>query len=254
MTLQNRPETLVETPVSRRTGTAVWRQIEEVLAADIVAGRLSGRLPNETELAGRFGVNRHTVRQAVKALAERGVLDVVHGKGTFVRDEVIDYQVGRRSRLAHSVARQRRVGNSRLLGSQVRVATADIQKLLELPAGSEVEQIDSWDVVDGRVIGVCTQYFPLPRFAGFASVYARLGKTHEALAEFGVTDFQRKLSRITARLPDRDMAEQLQQPATLPVLVVETVYVDETGQPIEYGLSYFSATSVQLVIEPEMTA
>ncbi|WP_374357059.1 phosphonate metabolism transcriptional regulator PhnF [Chitinimonas sp.] len=237
--------------VIRRAGTSVWRQIEEALAADILQGAVGERLPNETELAERFGVNRHTVRQAIKALAERGLVEVVHGRGTFVRDDLIDYQLGRRSRFAHSVAKARRAGKSQLLRAVTVAPRADILAMLELPPGSTVLQIDSWDVLDERVIGVCSQYFPLPRFAGFDEVYRETGKTHDALARFGVANFQRKLSRITARLPSREVAQQLGQPATLPILYVETVYADEAGTVIEYGITRFSSTAVQLVIEPE---
>lgn len=43
-------------------------------------------LPPETELAQWLGVSRPTMREAVRSLAERGVLRVVHGRGTFVAD------------------------------------------------------------------------------------------------------------------------------------------------------------------------
>lgn len=245
---------MTDTAIVRRSGTAIWRQIEDSLAEEILAGQLAGRLPNETGLAERFGVNRHTVRQAVKALAERGLVEVLHGKGTFVREDLIDYQVGRRSRLAHSVAEQRRVGRSRILQSVDTVARAEVQTLLALPAGAAVLRIDSLDLVDAdeRVIGVCTQYFPLPRFAGLATAYAELGQTHLALARLGVARFERKLSRITARLPSRETAQLLRQPASQPVLYLETVYVDEAGLPIEYGISRFAGAAVQLVVEPEV--
>jgi GntR family phosphonate transport system transcriptional regulator len=143
------------------------------------------------------------------------------------------------------------VGKSKVLRTAAVVPRSDILALMALPPDSEALQIDSWDVLDDRVIGVCTQYFPLPRFAGFDRVYAELGKTHAALAHFGVKEFQRKLSRITARAPSREVAHQLGQPASVPILYVETVYVDERGDVIEYGISRFSGTAIQLVIEPD---
>ncbi len=49
-------------------------------------GELSGgqRMPSETELATRFGVGRSTVREAMKALALMGVVEISPGRGTFV--------------------------------------------------------------------------------------------------------------------------------------------------------------------------
>lgn len=238
------------TPLSRGAGTTVWRQIEQVLATDILSGTLKGRLPNETALAERFGVNRHTVRQAAKALAERGLVEVLHGRGTFVREDLIDYELGQRTRFAHSLAKARRVGSSQLIAHADVFAKPDVQALLGMAPESLVAQIDSLDVVDGKVVGVCTQYFPLPRFTGIAAAYQTLGKTHLALAQFGVTSFKRKLSRATAKLPRKEVAMQLNQSTATPILYVESVYVDGDGVPIEYGISRFASNAVQLLIEP----
>ena len=50
------------------------------------------KLPNEVELAQQLGVSRATLREAIRTLADRGVLEVRRGKGTFVsrRVEEID--------------------------------------------------------------------------------------------------------------------------------------------------------------------
>jgi GntR family phosphonate transport system transcriptional regulator len=237
-------------PISRRPGTAIWRQIEESLAADILAGKLKGRLANETELAEQFGVNRHTVRQAAKALADRGLVEVIHGRGTFVCEHVIDYELGLHTRFAHSLAKARRVGSSHVTGHSETVPKREVLEMLGLPADAKVVQIDSLDVVDDKVVGVCTQYFPLPRFAGIAEALHETGKTHLALLRYGVDEFKRKMSRVTAKMPKREVAQQLSQPASTPILYVETVYVDGAGVPIEYGISRFNSTTVQLVIEP----
>src|ERR1700754_829017 len=43
------------------------------------------RIPPEPELVTMLGVGRNTVREAVRALAHAGLLDVRQGDGTFVR-------------------------------------------------------------------------------------------------------------------------------------------------------------------------
>ena len=64
-------------------------RIDEVrhgLLADLVNGTtpVGTKLPNEQEIAGRFGVSRATVREAVGGLVESGYLLRRHGSGTFV--------------------------------------------------------------------------------------------------------------------------------------------------------------------------
>lgn len=42
------------------------------------------KIPNEFDLARRFGVGRSTIREAVKGLVSKGILEVRRGSGTYV--------------------------------------------------------------------------------------------------------------------------------------------------------------------------
>src|SRR5207245_7949770 len=44
------------------------------------------QLPPERELAQQFGVSRTAVREAVKALREKGLVEAYPGRGTFITD------------------------------------------------------------------------------------------------------------------------------------------------------------------------
>jgi len=70
---------------TRRAGL-VDQVIEQVRAA-VATGEwpLGTRIPPEGELAEALGVGRNTVREAVRALAHAGLLEVRQGDGTFVR-------------------------------------------------------------------------------------------------------------------------------------------------------------------------
>ncbi len=61
-------------------------QVAERITGLIVddAYRAGHKLPNEYVLAERLGVGRSTVREAIKLLASRNVLEVRHGSGTYV--------------------------------------------------------------------------------------------------------------------------------------------------------------------------
>lgn len=59
----------------------------EQLRGQILSGAIApgGRLPNERELAARLGVNRGSVREAVRRLESLELVTVRHGQGIFVR-------------------------------------------------------------------------------------------------------------------------------------------------------------------------
>src|SRR5262252_7530382 len=84
----------------------VWSRIEASIARDIAKGRFrpGERLASEHELALRFNVNRHTVRQALGSLGAKGLLRTEHGRGTFVADYAVDYLLARRTRFSENLA------------------------------------------------------------------------------------------------------------------------------------------------------
>lgn len=66
--------------------TYVWEQAAEDLAELITSGEVEpgSKLPPELALADVYGVSRVTVRRVVAELAERGLLVIRHGRGTYV--------------------------------------------------------------------------------------------------------------------------------------------------------------------------
>ena len=75
-------------PPSPQRGVALYLQIADQLRSRIDSGELApgDQLPPEVELAEGFGVSRHTVRQALRHLRDRGYLASRQGKGSTVRD------------------------------------------------------------------------------------------------------------------------------------------------------------------------
>lgn len=66
----------------------LYEQIVHQIEESIVKGVLKAgdQLPAERELAQRFGVSRTAVREAVKALREKGLVEAYSGRGTFITD------------------------------------------------------------------------------------------------------------------------------------------------------------------------
>lgn len=60
-----------------------------VLIADIVTGErpIGTKLPREADLAEQFGVSRGVARECLRAMEERGLISVRHGKGATVNGE-----------------------------------------------------------------------------------------------------------------------------------------------------------------------
>ncbi|MDT0550314.1 MULTISPECIES: FadR/GntR family transcriptional regulator [Streptomyces] len=73
-------------PLTSPRRSALADQVIAQLRAQITSGEwpVGSRIPTEPELVEQLGVARNTVREAVRALAHNGLLDIRQGSGTYV--------------------------------------------------------------------------------------------------------------------------------------------------------------------------
>lgn len=230
-------------------GVTRWRQIAEELGQDIAEARFAdGRLPTEPELAARFAVNRHTIRRAVAMLAERGLVRVEQGRGTFVDNGHIEYLIGRRTRFSANLRREGREGRHRLIGATRCGADPATAQDLGLAPGAAIIEIEAVGAVGGVPVSYAVHRFPAERFAGLPKAFADSLSITAALAACGVADYTRRTTRLLARMPDAREARCLEQPVSRPVLQSEAVNVDTAGVPIQRSVTIFSGDRVQVVV------
>ena len=235
--------------VERGSGVAVWRQIGEALADDI-RNKLyqpGEQLPPEPELATRFAVNRHTIRRAMGELELSGLVRIEQGRGTFVQEHAIDYAIGRRTRFSQNLAAQGMRGHTEILGCQ-ELRAPEIARHLGLARTAPVLHVQMCGRAEERTIDVAEHYFDPKRFPGLEDAVRDTQSISRALVKFGIADYTRKWSRITAAMPSAPVARLLNQPKTRPVLQVEALNVDIDGEPVQYSMTRFAGDWVQLTV------
>ena len=236
-------------PLQRSKGVALWRQLETRLAREIAALAPEARLPPEAELADRFGVNRHTVRQAIRALVGRGLVRVEQGKGVFVRD-LIDYRLGPQTRFSANLLAAERLPHRRILELREIKADGTVAETLGLSVADLVLLVRSLGEADGVPIVVATHLLPLGRLpdarrclmtdASFTALY----RAH------GHTDYRRGPTRVTARLPSAEEATLLRMSPAVPILVTESSDRTLDGAVLGTGSAAWASERVQLVLDP----
>ncbi len=72
--------------------TTRYRAVQDTLRSYIIDNQMQPgeRLPSETDLAGRLGVSRNVVREAIKGLEALGLVEVRVGLGVFVKAANLD--------------------------------------------------------------------------------------------------------------------------------------------------------------------
>jgi GntR family phosphonate transport system transcriptional regulator len=238
--------------LARGQGIALWRQIATQLEEEIAAGEgkdPGARLPTESVLSARFGVNRHTVRRAMEDLKARGLIRVEQGRGSFVAEDVLDYPLGPRTRFSETIRRQNREPAGRILRFAELVADATVAKALDIRAGRPVLRADRLGLVNGRPVLIGSHFFSVARFPSIRAMLEENPSITAALARCGVPDYRRRVTRVTARMPTPEEAELLEQSRVRPVLVTEAVNVDSAGLPVELSIARYASARMQIVVE-----
>lgn len=237
--------------MERQTGVALWRQVADRIRLGIGSGALAddGRLPPEVALAERYGVNRHTVRRAIAALVREGVLRAEQGRGTFVESRRrLSYPISARTRFSTGLEGQVKERRAMLLDAAVEPADARAAEALQLAPGADVIRIEGLSEADGRPVSRATSWFDARRFVGFAKAYRRTGSITAAFATFGVDDYLRRSTVVSARHADAsDLADLRLSPGAI-VLVTVAVNVDLDGRPIQFSETRFAADRVELSV------
>lgn len=230
-----------------------WARIAHEIADAIRRGIYTPgeRLPSEQTLAAQYGVNRHTIRRSLSTLGQLGLVRSTRGSGTFVEEFAVDLVLGKRPRHRQSLSQAGLKGGMQVLQSAVERADAGTAEALQLRTGTKVLHVVVLGEGGGHPLHASDRYFPLPRFEGLDTLLQETGSITAAFAQLGVHDYTRRESRISARMPNAEVAALLHQPANRPCLQVTSVNVDCDGQPLEYARTWFAGDRVTLTVEHE---
>ncbi|WP_049573233.1 GntR family transcriptional regulator [Nocardiopsis sp. SBT366] len=230
------------------------RRIADQLRAAIQDGDLrpGGRLPSERELAEAHGTARNTAREAIRILAEEGLVDRRHGSGVFVRERrrALRFGAERYSRRLREktglspyraeLAKQGLLPRVDCVSIQRVVAPTEIAERLRLPVGTpDVVRRENWyyasDGASEHPVQVGVTYVPWPIAEGTpladsanlgkGSLYARFEERGHRIT--------RSREEVTARMPSHEEARGLNLPTGVPVLEVLHTGIDQAGHPFE---------------------
>ena len=130
------------------------------------------QLPTEDELMMRHHASRNTVRGAITQLTIRGLVNTVHGKGTFVAEQVNPIATtlttdpatggggGEGFVYIAEVAASGRTATTSGLRVEIQRAVGEVARSLRVPAGSDVVNRHERRYVDGRPWSLQTSFYP----------------------------------------------------------------------------------------------
>ena len=224
-------------------------QVRQGLMDDLVSGRLTPgtKLPNENEIAERFGVSRATVREAVLGLLQAGYLTRRHGSGTYVMkaprsrhalDTTVSY-----------TAMIREAGHEpsvTVISKLAREPSEVERSRLDLPDGERVLELERVRMADQRPVIYSRDRIPAALVADVPDE-AFDGSVYTVLETVGC-GVLRASAELLPTLADAKLARLLEVKRGAPLLHIDQVDYDARGRAVMLSLEWHVADAFELIV------
>jgi GntR family transcriptional regulator len=222
-------------PASATTKRAQVRGIlERLIETELNPG---DAIPSERALVGRLAVSRVTVRQAITDLVAAGVLERVHGKGTFLTGPQVDSRLHLTS-FSREMRDRGLVPATVVLSASEQPADDEVCYALRLRPGQSVVRVERLRTADGTPMAYEVGHYPSVLFPGL--LQRELGSLYDVFAsEYGVVVSSGEQT-VRAESADAQQAQILGIAKRAPLLVQERVtYAGDRA--IEMSTSWYRA-------------
>ncbi|MFD6991355.1 GntR family transcriptional regulator [Streptomyces sp. NPDC059943] len=250
------PNTSSQQPASRRIADALRSAIER---GELIAG---DKLPSERALAEQYGAARNTAREAVRLLAEQGLVTAKHGRGVFVREPQRLFRFGsdryslknRETGLTPfrlEAKRQGKTARIEVLSITREVPPGDVAERLMVPANEEsVVHRENHYFANEEPVQIVSTYIRWDEAKGTRLMEAKSGPNgiYGRLEELGHV-MTRVRDEISARMPTPEEAALLDLLPGVPVLEVLHTSLDQDSEPFEVSRYVHRADQTGLLYE-----
>ncbi len=220
------------------TAQPLYRQVKQDLVKRVLSGEWKPGhiLPSEFKLADQYGLSQGTVRKAIEAMAQEGLVTRQAGKGTFVTSHAGDYRPFRFHQFYCS--EDERIATDETQPVSVVDAQADgrIAQAMEIPVGATGTQTTRLRLRNGEPLlyerfflpdALCPNAKRTIESENPASIYLFLEQRYNLL-------ITRVKERLEARTATAEECKLLNLPHGTPILEAERVAYSLGGEPVEW--------------------
>ena len=230
-----------------RSPIPLYYQLQEFIRGQIESGELAPNdpLPTEAEFCQMFNVSRYTVREALRGLAERGLIEKRQGIGSFVSEGKIgEVLPGLTSFSEEMKSRGLKVRSEVLEQSQI-VPPHRVSNALNLYNQESIARVKRLRFLDEKPVVISTSYLAgkVASSENFSqSIYAILATKYDCHIKEGV-------ATIEAGSADEDEALHLMLEPRDPVLRITWLARTSDGIPIEYSEGTYRGDSYRYIVQ-----
>ena len=235
--------------LDRQSVVPLYFQIRQSLLDQIRSEELKpgDAVPSEQAISARFGVSRMTVRQALKSLADLGVIYSRRGKGTFVAGNKLEKSFRQVLSFTEEMAARGARASSRVLRFRVEGADENASDALGIPIGEKLFSLRRLRLADSIPMGIEWSRIPFSLCPDLQKDFPPRGSLYQVLSQrygikVAVTD-----EVAEAGVADAEQARFLQIPRRAPVLLFSRTSYVESGKAVEFVISVYRGDRYKIV-------
>ena len=225
------------TDIDKEISIPYHYQLRELLRDEITSGRweVGERLPSERELCEAFQLSRTTIREAIDALVNEGLLRREKGRGTFIAEpKITEKWLDAPDNFTESMQEQGYQIETKVLNLSLIPAAHAVARELRLRSEEPVIVLDRLRIVLQEPILVVTSYLPEKLCPGLLEEDFTSRSLYVTLRDkYGINIAQAKRT-MEAVAANEIEANLLQVRTGVPLLLIESTAYLEDGTPIEY--------------------
>lgn len=197
-------------------------------------------IPSERLLMQQAGISRATVRQALNALAQKGSVERIHGRGTFVKPAKYEHALHSAYSFHEQLSAEGFHITDEVLARDVIAAPADVALRLRVAPGSAIIYLARLRSANGTPMMFSVQHIPYDLCPGLlndtfdTSLYQILNERYN-LPVLSASDV------FEARLPTASTSKLLKIPRRVPILYVERIAYTTGDTVLHLGQTYIRA-------------
>jgi GntR family transcriptional regulator len=245
----------------------MYRQIADDLRRQIEAGSLAPgqQLPTELELREKYNASRNTVRDAIKWLIARGLVETRPGQGTFVVERIFPFVTtltgdpgaaggGEGNTYIREVTAQLRQPSDTVPRVEIQLADNALAAALQIVNGMAVVSRHQQRSIDGVPWSLQTSFYPMSLVERGAVRLIQAHNIDEGTVAYlwetlGVQQAGYR-DTITVRAPDGTEVAFFRLPddGRVSVIEVRRAAADDQGRPLRLTISVYPADRNQFAI------
>lgn len=232
--------------INHNSATPKYVQLAEKLEEQINNGEIKAdeRLYSENELCREHNVSRITVRQAFRLLESKDLIYTVHGKGTFVKMPTLSQSLPKIVSFSKMLSLKGLDGSTQIKSYHANVENEKAKKALKLSGNEGLFNLNLVACAENSPVALYQSFFNMQlgeEMCAHAQKMVKSGLPFTTLDLYSKTGV--KISHVeqtmTAENLDAKLGELFGMPHGAALIVLESVFYDDKGNPTEYKIGRY---------------